>query len=148
MHQYQRLYGMTRIPYFPFDKLEDCGFPTKSNHIIVLIKDQIFHVKVQNSHNEIYGESTIRDILREVVMKKIELSPPIGILTSDNRDLWATLREQMIQLFPENEKSFEKISDSLFAVSLEDFTPKNDLQEPAKIALHGLNGKNYHNHFC
>ena len=133
---------MTRIPYFPFDKLVDCGFPTESNHIIVLVKEQIYHVKVQNSHNEIYGESTIREILREVIGEKVEPSPPIGIFTSENRDLWATLREKMIQQFPGNEQSFDKINDSLFAVSLEEFNPKDDDRESAKIALHGLNGKN------
>jgi hypothetical protein len=140
MYQNQKLFGITRIPFFPYDKLKDCGFPTQSNHIILLVKEQVFHVRVQKSNNEIYSEATIKEILREVIKKKVDRSPPIGIFTSANRDFWATVREQMIQLFPENGQSFDKINDSLFAISLEDFSPKDNDREPAKISLHGLNG--------
>jgi carnitine O-acetyltransferase len=140
MFQYQRLFGTTRIPAFPFDKLVDCGFPTKSDYIIVLINEQVFHVKVQNNTKEIYSESVIGNILKDIIKKKVKPSPPVGIFTSENRDLWGKMREQMIQLFPENVQFFDKINNSLFAVSLENFNSKVDDREPAKVALHGLNG--------
>ena len=92
----------------------------------------------------IFDERSIKAALANCVQKINEArSPPICSFTTENRDVWAAIREKIIAAFPvENQVSFEKINDSLFAVSLEDADPTEDDREPAKVSLHGFTARN------
>jgi carnitine O-acetyltransferase len=45
MNQYKGIFGVTRIPDMPKDRLE-MSFPPKGTHIIVMVRDQMFKVEV------------------------------------------------------------------------------------------------------
>ena len=144
MHQNKRLFGITRSPAFPFDRLVD---RPNSKHIVVLIKEQVCHVQVRDDSGGVFDEGSIKKGLEECVKQvgdaKFVPSPPVCSFTTQNRDVWAAMREKMITAFPkDNEESFEKVNDSLFAVSLEEVDPKGDGREPAKVSLHGFAGRN------
>jgi hypothetical protein len=148
MHQYQRLFGITRIPSFPYDHLEDCAFPCQSRNILVLIKDQLFTVPVVDGKSgKPLGRKAIYDQLKTCIgtlaSKDHIPVPPLAILTSEHRDIWAAVREKLLAAFPEeNAKAFSMVNDSIFSVALEEADPKADDSEPAKLSLHGFNGRN------
>ena len=52
-------------------------------------------------------------------------TPPISILTSENRDRWATAREHLMNYHEENARNLEAIERSLFCVSLREANPQN-----------------------
>lgn len=59
--------------------------------------------------------------LDQILRDDIEESAyPIGIMTTENRDIWATFREKMISKSSRNQKFFKEIDSSLFVLSLDD----------------------------
>ena len=48
---------------------------------------------------------------------------PVGALTSDNRDVWADARKELVEASPENLKSLEEIESSMIVVCLDDTMP-------------------------
>ena len=49
-----------------------------------------------------------------------ESQTPIGIMTTEERDKWATFRDKMISKSSRNQKSFQEIDSALFVLSLDD----------------------------
>jgi carnitine O-acetyltransferase len=66
--------------------------------------------------------------------------PPIGLFTSQKRDDWARMREQLLKLDKTNADSFHEIENTLFCVCLDDSSPAND-QEMSQLSFIG-NGHN------
>ncbi|CEG38794.1 carnitine o-acetyltransferase [Plasmopara halstedii] len=64
----------------------------------------------------------------------------IGVLTSQDRDLWADAREELIQASPLNQKSLHAIESSLLVLNLDDDAPVSRT-EVARGLWHG-NGRN------
>lgn len=135
MHQTQRMFGVSRIPEKPKDRLIG-DHPARGTTAMVLIAEQIFIIEVLNqSLSSIYA-NLVECIHALHEMKK--KSPPIGILTSENRDVWA---EQYLKISNLNHNQMEKINDSLFAICLDSKIPDSN-HEAAALALHGCYGKN------
>ncbi|KAJ1916722.1 Carnitine O-acetyltransferase mitochondrial [Tieghemiomyces parasiticus] len=123
MNQYRYLFGTTRIPDFPKDRLIN-QYPTTARHIMVLARDQIFAVDVLGPNGELLTPEAIARQLREVVRQVEALpqsEPAVGVLTTTNRDIWATERRRLIQAgASQNVANFEAIDSALFAVCLDD----------------------------
>jgi hypothetical protein len=133
MHQTQKMFGVTRIPELPKDRLV---VDSKGDSAIVLIDDQIFVIKVLGeSIKSIY--SNLLQCVQELHQMK-KRSPPIGILTTENRDNWA---EQYKKIWELNKEQLEKINSSLFAICLDAHSPQTK-HEAAALALHSVYGKN------
>lgn len=47
---------------------------------------------------------------------------PIGVLTTENRNKWATLRKHLLKISSDNEKSMNLIDSALFCINLDDTT--------------------------
>jgi len=83
-------------------------------------------------------ESQFRKIIQ--LAGNEEISAPVGIFTSDNRDNWAVNRKALIAANPANEASLNALEASSFLVALDDATP-HTLEERARECWHG-NGRN------
>jgi len=70
---------------------------------------------------------------------------PIGVLTSENRDRWATLREKLLRLG--NEEQIRLIDSAFFNLILDDDKMEDDPVKIVRSFLHG-DGDNryYHRH--
>lgn len=62
---------------------------------------------------------------------------PLGVLTSENRDTWATVREQLIQ--NHNENALNMVDSALFCISVDDNNVYND-EDPVPLIRNMLHG--------
>ncbi|KAI7867549.1 acyltransferase ChoActase/COT/CPT [Spinellus fusiger] len=141
MHQYRRIFGVTRIPMPHCDSVLQHD-PSKYSHITVLVRDQVFRLdtcdgQVLKTVDAI--EKELLDIVGYVQHLKTP-EAPISLLTSWHRDSWAVARNHLLALDPSNRESTDIIEQSLFTVSLDDHTQGNDLSLQAKTIMCGHQG--------
>lgn len=142
MYQYQKLFGAARIP-----SENGCVMQTdpRSNHIVVMSKSQFYWFDVLDSDaNLIMLEqdliinftSIISDSMRTPSSDIAKSS--IGVLTTENRRVWAKIRHSSTMLDNSNNAEILSIVDSaLFVICLDDIV-LNDLSDLAKNMLCGL----------
>ncbi|KAL1923113.1 uncharacterized protein VTP21DRAFT_9489 [Calcarisporiella thermophila] len=143
MNQYKCIFGTTRIPDFPHDRLVH-QWPTTARHITVLFKDQLFHVPVLDDAGRLVPVSTIEGQLQQVinqVQSLKELQPAVGVLTSENRDVWAKCRKAL-EASSVNRQSFQSIDTSLFVLCLDDYASPNGYDISHFNLFHGLDAHN------
>ncbi|RIA89411.1 acyltransferase ChoActase/COT/CPT [Glomus cerebriforme] len=144
MDQYKKQFGTTRIADFPADRIIT-SWPTTAKHIIVLFRDQIFKVQVLGEGG---ARVTIKDIERQLksVVEQVnntnELQLPIGLLSCEHRDTWATARKTLESLSSENKSSLEAIDTALFGVSLDDYSTDSNIDISHHNLFHAFNGHN------
>ncbi|WFC99747.1 carnitine O-acetyltransferase [Malassezia yamatoensis] len=119
MYQYQRVFGVTRIPSRPHDwntsKRDD---PAK--HITVMVNDNIYEVPVFNEKNEIVPLPELEKALHAIVQDgSKQPGQGVGILTTEQRDTWTLQREHLLKLSPDNRATFDSIESSLLVLSLD-----------------------------
>ena len=119
MSQYTRLYGVTRVPRPSCDILVGLH-PCKSQHIVVLVKDQIFVVNVYDQKG---GRIGVKDLERQFsecihrVNSGKKMQPPIGLLSGQHRDKWAEHHGHLLQ-----------VNAKLYNINLARFRPR--MQRP------------------
>lgn len=119
MHQYTRVFGVTRIPAVPHDWNTASVHPAKSKHITVICRNNFYHVDVLAEDGTGLPLEDIERALYEIVADARKADgPAVGVLTSDGRDEWARAREHLLTS-PTNAASMRSIEDSLFNVSLD-----------------------------
>lgn len=77
--------------------------------------------------------------LETIINDQIATQPsPIGIMTTENRDKWAGVREHMVKSSNRNQTSLAELDTSLFILSLDD----EELGEadPLKVTRQYLHG--------
>ncbi|KAF0377754.1 acyltransferase ChoActase/COT/CPT [Gigaspora margarita] len=144
MYQYTRLFGYTRIPQHGCDKLAYSPHPNSIKYILITVKNQFYILDGydQNGIRLTAGdiEKQLNDIIADV--EKAQLDPPVGILTSDDRDSWTMSRERLLAVSPQNRETLTFIENALFAVSLDDYATGTDLDKFLGNIFHGLDGHN------
>ncbi|GEQ67064.1 hypothetical protein JCM33374_g727 [Metschnikowia sp. JCM 33374] len=142
MYQYSKLFGASRIP------TEDgCVMQTDpdSNHIIVMSKSQFYWFDVLDDQNNLV--MTEQDLLVNFTsIINDSLNTPIndiakssfGVLTTENRRVWAKIRASpTIKENPNNKEILSIIDSALFVICLDDIV-LNDLSQLSKNMLCGL----------
>ncbi|CAG8438165.1 3646_t:CDS:10 [Scutellospora calospora] len=114
MDQYTKQFGATRIADFPADRER---VPIKE------IKRQLISVADQVNGTK-------------------ELQPPIGLLTGEHRDTWATARKKLESSSTVNKISIEAIDTALFCVALDDYPLDQDIDISHHNNFHAYNGRN------
>nr|CAG8564833.1 11735_t:CDS:10 [Entrophospora candida] len=143
MNQYKNQFGATRIADHPKDRIITT-WPATAKFIIVLFKDQIFKVQVLGDNGARVPVNEIEKQLRSVVeqVNKIpssKLQAPVGLLTGEHRDTWATARKTLEM---NNKQNFETIDKALFSVSLDDYSVDSDISVSHNNLFHGFDGRN------
>ncbi|PWZ00834.1 acyltransferase ChoActase/COT/CPT [Testicularia cyperi] len=120
MHQYTRLYGVTRIPALPHDWNTATPHPAVSRHVTVIVRDNYYELEVLRKDGTLLGVDSIERAFWDIVedARKAD-GAGVGVLSSDQRDTWTQTREHLLSLSPVNRKTINSIEDSLFCVSLD-----------------------------
>ena len=133
MDAYQWMFNACRIPSQPKD------YPVKYDHnehkyIIVVRKNQFYKV-----FHEINGQPLNTAELEKQFSRIYSIaqkSPAIGILTTENRDIWTSARSALLSAHPSNAAPLRAIEACSFLVCLDDAAPVT-LEERAHQYWHG-----------
>ncbi|KAK4999127.1 Carnitine O-acetyltransferase mitochondrial, partial [Elasticomyces elasticus] len=137
MSSYEWMFNCARIPAKPADYPKK--YEAKDNkHIVVARKSRFFKVPYEVAGKQL----TTKELEQQFrwILKTAERGAPVGILTTENRDTWAEMRETLITADPANETALTTIESSAFLVCLDDAQPIT-LEERAHQFWHG-NGSN------
>jgi len=143
MHQYDCLYGITRIPGKPHDHL---NIPNRTaRHILVLARGHIYSLDVLAPDHSLLPakqiEANLWSIVNHVTLHSAAV--PIGSLTALDRDQWTDAREHLLSLSSTvNRDSLSTVEDGLFAVCLDDATRPGGLQGHIRTASANHDGFN------
>ncbi|KAF0873884.1 carnitine O-palmitoyltransferase 2, mitochondrial [Crocuta crocuta] len=132
MSQYFRLFNSTRLPRPIRDELFT---NEKARHLLVLRKGHFYVFDVLDQDGNIVGASEIQAHLKYILS---DSSPapefPLAYLTTENRDVWAELRQKLAS--GGNEETLRKVDSAVFCLCLDDF-PIKDLVHLSHNMLHG-----------
>ncbi|KAF9992984.1 hypothetical protein BGZ65_011557, partial [Modicella reniformis] len=146
MNQYKNQFGTYRVADLPRDRIVT-SWPSTANHVAVLVKDQIFKVPVVGPNGERVSIKAIEQQLKNVVEATNNLSEqekqlPVGVLTSENRDIWAKARHTLLGLSPQNHASLGLIDNALFVICLDDYSSDRDIDISHHNIFHAGNAHN------
>ncbi|KAJ8302034.1 hypothetical protein KUTeg_021021 [Tegillarca granosa] len=132
MSQYRNLFNSTRIPRHGKDEL----FTDESaKHLLVMRNGHFYMFDALDKDGYILPANVIMSHLQHI-LKDNRAPPefPVACLTADNRDTWATARQQLLNAG--NEMELKMIDSALFVLVLDDVDPK-DPNEVTRTFLHG-----------
>ena len=153
MSQFPRLFNSTRIPRAGKDELRS-GDASRDHHIVVMYKGHPYKINVMEPVADVrraasrateFRPVSVEQIaarIRSVVMDTNEEQAefPLGALTSDNRDRWASIREEM-ELSPRNKEALHSIDTAVFVLCLDDdevdFSSRDAITKMGRLFLHG-----------
>ncbi|KAI9595666.1 acyltransferase ChoActase/COT/CPT [Syncephalis fuscata] len=149
LHQYQYLFGVTRIPKLKCDQLRGGGeqkYECRARHITVIIDNQIYCMPVYAENNTRVTDADLEyqlwKIVHDVETRTI-FDAPVCIWTGTHRDQWTMARQQLIDTSDKNLASLHSIEQSLFVVALDRFSGKEADQGTDQL-IAGLNASHKH----
>ncbi|KAM7352815.1 carnitine palmitoyltransferase 2 [Cochliomyia hominivorax] len=142
MSQYERLFGTSRIPELEKDRLVQSP---RSKHIMVMRRGNIYAVDVLDANGNIEPAKEILARLNAVIQldeTKSANEEPLGVLTADERNEWARIRQYVVKNAVNSALLTEQVDNALFCVCLD--TKKDPVYEennPVPVLKHLLAGK-------
>lgn len=147
MDQYYKLFCTCRIPEKNMDKIKVFQVYNidweKSNHITIMYNNRIFKLQIINPETGLgLSSSEIYSNLKNLVEYAQESGVGLGIMTAEDRELWADVYSKLSQI-DENRKNFESVHESLFVMCLDTkrFSSENSEPDARSVAcgqiLHG-----------
>ena len=133
MESYQWMFNACRIPAKPKDYPVKYD-PNEYKHIVVVRKNQFFKV-MHEANGQQLNTSELEQLFRRIY-EKAEKSPAVGILTTENRDVWTEAREKLLAANASNATALKTIETASFVVCLDDAAPVT-LEERAHQYWHG-----------
>ncbi|MCJ1480738.1 Carnitine O-acetyltransferase mitochondrial [Schaereria dolodes] len=133
MDSYQWMFNACRIPARPADYPLKYD-PKDNKHIIVVRKNQFFKVMHEVGGKQLNTSELEQQFRR--IYEKAERAPAVGILTTENRDIWTNARSALLNAHASNTTAVRAIESSSFLVCLDDATPVT-LEERAHQYWHG-----------
>ncbi|KAH8172653.1 choline/Carnitine o-acyltransferase domain-containing protein [Sarocladium implicatum] len=133
MDSYKWMFNACRIPARPNDHPVKYA-PENNKHIIAIRKNQFFRIEYEVNGQQL----TTRELEQQFrkVYEQAKSVPAVGILTSEQRDVWTDAREVLLKGGAQNKKALEIIESSAFVVCLDDASPVT-LEERAHQYWHG-----------
>jgi carnitine O-acetyltransferase len=133
MESYQWMFNACRIP------AEQKDYPVKYDpnehkHIVVVRKNQFFKVMHEVNGQQLNTSELEQQFRR--IYEKAEKSPAVGILTTENRDVWTKARKTLLAAHASNATALKTIESASFVVCLDDAAPVT-LEERAHQYWHG-----------
>lgn len=133
MDSYKYMFNCSRVAAKPADYPINYP-PTENNYIIVMRKNQLFKLD-----HEVAGKQLSTAELEsqfKKIYEKAEKVPGVGILTSENRDIWTDAREILLKAHSSNAQALKTVEAASFVVCLDDAAPVT-LEERAHQYWHG-----------
>ncbi|RCI10685.1 hypothetical protein L249_5389 [Ophiocordyceps polyrhachis-furcata BCC 54312] len=133
MDSYKWMFNCCRIPARPSDYSLKFD-PNDHKYIVAIRKNQFFKIP-----HEVGGKPLNTSEL-ETQFKRVyqvaQHGPAVGLLTSENRDVWTDARNGLVQAGTQNKATLEVIESCSFIVCLDDASPVT-LEERAHQYWHG-----------
>lgn len=125
MDQHKRAFTTCRIPGEHGDELRVLE---PSRDVIVVCCHRFYTIPAYDEEGRRICSRTLLSLLREVwaaAHAAPRLKHSVGLLTSEQRPVWAKARQQLLQT-PVNAESLEAIAKALTLIVLEDDEPESD----------------------
>lgn len=146
MSQYFKILGTCRIPGVTRDTIQFYGqsvHPPK--HIVVAHNNHFFKIDVYGKHGEPLNVRQLVHQLRNVVERSTHPAIPVGILTTQNRNVWGKAYKQL-RKDKTNKASMEEIQRCIFLVALDGpvVNPTGNIMTDAALnCVHGYGPQGY-----
>lgn len=132
MSQYFRLFNSTRIPKRGRDELFT---DDKGRHLLVMRKGNMYVFDVVDRDGNLVKPAEIQSHLKYILSDSAEAPAfPLGVLTSENRDVWAGLREKLIAAG--NAEDLRVVDSALFCLCLDEESMRDHIHISHNM-LHG-----------
>lgn len=120
MSQYKKIFSTCRIPQKNCDALEHYQESSSSppRHIIVVRNNTFFEVDVFGADGNPLNEKQVFDQLVAVMEHSQHRQDPVGVLTTEHRDIWAKAYKRL-RSDETNAKSVDKIQRGIFVLCLD-----------------------------
>ena len=133
MESYQWMFNACRMPG------EGRDYPVKYDrnehkHIVVIHKNQFFQVPHEIEGTQLNALEFERQF--SLILSRAEKAPAVGALTVQNRDLWNSSRQHLLEAHASNRTALELIQSASFLVCFDDASPVT-LEERAHQFWHG-----------
>ncbi|MEU7629644.1 choline/carnitine O-acyltransferase [Nocardia sp. NPDC049220] len=143
MWQNKYLFSETRVPGVEQDTVRapysnDWPGHSEAGHIVVFFRGSMFRMEVIGADGAPYSPEDLADGLRAVLKagaRPARTDTAVGHLTTKARAEWAVSRQKLLAE-PANAAALDTIETALFAICLEDFTPRDELHACDQL-LHG-----------
>lgn len=132
MSQYFRLFNSTRIPKLKHDELYTND---KARHLLVMRKGNMYVFDAVDRDGNLVKPAEIQAHLK-YILSDTAAAPafPLGVLTSENRDVWAGLREKL--LAAGNAEALGLVDSALFCLCLDEEVMRDHIHISHNM-LHG-----------
>ncbi|XP_023031805.1 carnitine O-acetyltransferase isoform X1 [Drosophila willistoni] len=134
--QFGKVFGTCRIPKPVTDEIV---YNPRSDYVVVIYKNHFYKLRIYNNQGLLLSAVCLREQLQNILQKETKHGVPYGILTTDNRDNWATAYEQLCKQSG-NKESFATIQGALFTVSLDECTKLPKGEETNQLILSLIHG--------
>lgn len=142
MFQYSRLFGSARIPTSSGCMMQS---DTTSNHIVAVCRSQFYWFDVLDENNDLIMTENDMSLNFQTIVDDATQTPineaakgAFGVLTTENRRIWASIRENTHRDEDQTNSECLKLIDSaLFIVCLDHESPES-LSELSRNMLCGL----------
>ncbi|XP_036971126.1 carnitine O-palmitoyltransferase 2, mitochondrial [Acanthopagrus latus] len=132
MSQYFRLFNSTRIPKQGRDELFT---DEKGRHLLVMKRGNMYVFDVIDKDGNLAQPAEIQSHLKHILSDTTPAPAlPLGVLTSENRDVWAGLRERLVAAG--NTEDLRIVDSALFCLCLDDENMKDHIHISHNM-LHG-----------
>ncbi|XP_026201794.1 carnitine O-palmitoyltransferase 2, mitochondrial [Anabas testudineus] len=132
MSQYFRLFNSTRIPKHGRDELFT---DEKGRHLLVMSKGNMYVFDIVDRDGNLVKPAEIQSHLKYILSDSTPAPAfPLGVLTSENRDVWTGLREKLIAAG--NAEHLQLVDSALFCLCLDDESMRDHIQISHNM-LHG-----------
>lgn len=143
MYQYSKMFGTARVPT---DAGCMIGQDSDSKHLVVMCRGQFYWFDVLDDNNDLIMSEKDLAINLQVIVDDAEQTPiqdaakgAIGVLSTENRKIWSSLRDVLLRDEGSNNAECLNIIDSaLFMVCL-DYTEPTDVSQLCGNMLCGTN---------
>jgi len=137
MSQYMKVFNTCRIPGLKKDSLSQ---NLDSRHITVVHNNHFSKMDVYRANGELIDENQILSNLLEIVRQSPHKTEPVGVLTTENRNVWASAYLKL-KRDGTNSASLTVIEDSIFLMCLDQAVPdQSGITPESRQATHVLHG--------
>lgn len=133
MSQFNNLFNSTRIPRLNKDEI--VAFP-EARHVVVLRNGYFYVFDAIDGDGNIMPHAHLYNHIKYILSDtRPAPSHPISLLTTENRDTWAEVRDYLEKLG--NAEQLRLIDSAIFVLSLDEETLGDDSVKSAHHMLHG-----------
>ncbi|KAG7201978.1 hypothetical protein KM043_004673 [Ampulex compressa] len=132
MSQYHNLFQTTRIPQLGKDRIYQ---DLSARHIVVMRKGHFYAFNVLDENGDIYAPKDIAAYLKQILDdNRPSNTHPVGILTTSERDKWASARSHLLKIG--NEDILKTIDGAVFFMILDDEPIGENYKKILRTYLH------------